>query len=311
MHTNNKSHTPPLASSRAGAFDVREEVTARIVEMLEKGAGEGFSFFAQSAAQGMPINAATGKRYSGVNILLLWVEAQERGFVSNLWMTYKQAQAMGAQVRKGAKAVRIVYADTISKEMENDKGEKELQTFGFLKSYCVFNVAEIDGLPAHLQPQPPKEVEPFELIERAESIFAATGAKLAESSDSVRCFYRISTDTIHMATQDKFTCPEAYHAVKLHELIHWTGPRLERELKNKFGSKDYAFEELVAELGSCFMAAEIGYVHKTLENHASYLESWLDVLKKDKQAIFKAAKLAGAACDYVLAFEEQAYRKAA
>lgn len=182
-----------------------------------------------------------------------------------------------------------------------------------MKAYTVFNVEQIEGLPAQYQPTPAPDVAPLPLIEDAEAFFTGTGAVFRHGGN--QAFYAPAADFIQLPPPEAFRDAESYAATKAHELTHWTGhkDRMAREFGKRFGDKAYAFEELVAELGSAFLCADLGVTPETREDHASYLAHWLDVLKSDKRAIFTAAAHAQRAADYLHslqkldeAFDEQA-----
>ena len=296
-----KSYSKSKAHQQAGGkTDVKQVITDRIVALMERGTEAWQKTWKVAAAAGMPCNASTGAPYRGVNILILWAQCQEAGFRSNRWMTYKQAQAVGAQVRKGEKSVTCVYFEMM-KRKEPQEGEAEF--FPMAKAFNLFNLDQIDNLPEDLKE--PTETDmtppPFSHDELAEQFIEATGARIEHHGN--RAFYRPSTDTIVLPEPEAFIAPANYYATACHELTHWTGhaSRLDRDFSKsrRFGDETYAFEELVAELGSSFLAGHFGFIDATVENHASYLASWIKVLKNDKSAIFTAAKHASAAYEYL------------
>ncbi len=285
-------------------MDIRQTITDKIIAMLEKGGNEARRRWTKAAHNGFPRNGATGKSYQGVNVLILWDEAIERGYASNVWLTYKQAESMGAQVRKGEKAVMCAYFEMVARkggeasQDEGDGGEKP-GFYPMCKPFWLFNVAQIDGLPEALTQTEEKAPE-FNPIEEAEKVLAASGAQINHGYDGA--FYAPSKDQICMPARERFTTPENYYATALHELTHWTGhaSRLNRQFGKRFGDDAYAFEELVAELGAAFVVGHIGFVDATIENHAAYVENWLKVLKNDKTAIFTASKQASMAYEFIL-----------
>lgn len=297
--------TPPEAHLQAGGKgktgkDIKQEITEKIIELMQAGPAAWQKTWSVAASSGMPVNATTGAPYRGVNILLLWVASAEAGYSSNRWMTYKQAQAIGANVRKGEKSVTCVFFDMIKKKGAQDD---EAGFFPMAKAFHLFNLDQIENLPASLQTvEPTNTGNTFTPCEGAEKFLATTGAVIAHRGN--RAFYRPSTDEIYMPPREAFTTPENYYATILHELTHWTGHvnRLDRNFSKttRFGDESYAFEELVAELGAAFLAGHFGFVEATVENHASYMASWIKVLKDDKNAIFTAARHASAAMDYLL-----------
>lgn len=289
------------AHQQAGVkTDVKQLITDRIVALMEQGTEKWQQTWKAAAAHGMPCNASTGAAYRGVNILILWAMRQEAGYISNRWMTYKQAQAVGAQVRKGEKSVTCVYFEMMKRK---DPQPDEAEFFPMAKAFSLFNLDQIDNVPEDMQDYisdltPP----PFTQNEVAEQLLRDSGAKIEHHGN--RAFYRPSTDTIVLPAPEAFITPANYYATACHELTHWTGhsSRLDRDFSKsrRFGDEHYAFEELIAELGSAFLAGHFGFIDATVENHASYLAAWIKVLKNDKSAIFTAAKHASAAYEYVL-----------
>jgi len=242
----------------------------------------------------MPHNPATGRPYSGINIPLLWGAADAKGYSAHEWMSYQQAQTRGATVRKGEKGTHIVFTKQLLKK-END-GEKRSS---MRRTYSVFNVAQIDGLPA---PKEEQELPEPVRHERAEAFIKATEAKFMNGGD--KACYVPSQDFIAIPYQGFFIHQEAFYAVALHELGHWTGakPRLDRDLTGRFGTKAYAAEELVAEMAAAFLCAHLDI--KGELRHASYISSWIELLKEDSRAIFTAASLASKAADFLREFSE-------
>ena len=282
-------------------MDIYEEITNQIIEAMEAGKTEGSQLWEQSTSNRIPANFQTNKFYSGINVLLLWSAAKKANFTTNYWLTYKQAVEIGGQVRKGEKSVKCIYYKTLEKSETNKQtGEIEKTNIPMLKAFSVFNIDQIDGLemPQIMTPNP------FEAIECADRILERSQATIKLGGN--QAFYRRSEDAIYLPLREQFTKPENFYHVALHELTNWTGAvsRLDRTKGQKFGDPDYAFEELVAELGSAFVNAEIGIIGSTLENHANYIDSWLQVLKNDKRAIFKAAALATKAHQYIMALAE-------
>ncbi len=276
-------------------MDVRANVTDTIIRMLEQGVtGEG-SLWDGAGACGLPKNFKTGAAYSGINIPLLWMAARERKLTRNEWLTFNQAKDLGASVRKGAKGVMGVFFSRVQKKGESQDPEQGA-TVPMLKAFWLFNVVDIDGL----ELPPAVERSTFEPMEDAESLLAASGANICWGG--TQAYYIPAIDEIRLPDRERFGRPVNAYAVALHELSHWTGhrSRLNRDFSGRFGSEAYAFEELVAELGSAFLVARLGLVGARMENHASYVQSWLKILKNDKTAIFTASKHAHAAYQHIL-----------
>lgn len=298
---------PP--AERANLYD---EVTNRIVAELEAGRvpwvqpwgrpnGQGFS-----AAPGLPRNALTSRNYSGVNVLILWGAVIECGYPSQSWLTFRQALEAGGNVRKGERGTTVVYADRFTPEAEKERAAREggdPKAVPFLKRFTVFNVAQCEGLRAGLAADPAPLPE-REIVPVAEDVIAASGVDFRIGGD--RAFYVPSEDFVQVPPQPAFFEQINYYRTCLHELTHATGhpARLARDLTNSFGSKDYAREELVAEMGSAFLCAALGIVPTV--RHADYLASWLEVLREDNRAIFRAANAASKAADWLLARHREA-----
>ena len=284
-----------------------QEVTDKIIAELEQGRVPWVQpWGGTKAGLSLPKNAATGRRYSGVNILILWGAVIERAFPSQQWLTFRQALDLGGNVRKGERGTTVCYADRFIPKAESERAAKageEPEAVPFLKRFTVFNVAQCDGLPERLSVRAPVVPE-CDLIPEAELLIAATKADFRIGGE--RAFYVPAADFIQVPPQSAFFAPINYYRTCFHELGHWTGhaARLVRDLSGGFGSKTYACEELVAEMASAFVCAALGIAPTV--RHADYLGSWLDVLREDNRAIFRAASAASKAADFLLAFGPQA-----
>lgn len=242
----------------------------------------------------IPINAATKRHYNGLNILVLWGEREEKGYPTAEWLTYKQCQSIGGQVKGGEKSSHVIYVNRTTVG-EGD----EAKLVPFMRCYSVFNVAQCEGLP-HNEPEP--ELPEHERNEQAERFFAAIGAEVRWGE--AMAAYIPSRDCITMPARGAFTNPENIYATWAHENVHWSGAkhRLNRDLKSRFDQEAYAFEELVAEIGAAMTCATLQVTGEL--RHASYVESWLKVLKGDSRAILTAASLASKATDYLRSFSQ-------
>ena len=246
----------------------------------------------------------SGIAYSGINALMLWAASIEQGFFSPHWMTFKQAKELGAHVRKGEKGNLVVYANTITKTEEQDNGKTEERQIPFMKGYTVFNVEQIQGLPAQFLAKPEPVIDDVQRNAEAEAFFAATGAVIRHGGNSAH--YSGGSDHVQMPVFEAFRSPESYYATPAHELTHWTKhpKRLNRDFgRKKWGDEGYAKEELVAELGATFLCADLGLTPEPAVDHAAYIQSWLKVLMDDKRAIFSAAAQAQRAADFLHAFQ--------
>jgi antirestriction protein ArdC len=216
-------------------------------------------------------------------------------------MTFRQARALGAYVRKGEEGSLVVYADKIVRsETDAKTGEEAERAIPFMKGYTVFNVERIEGLPEHYYMQPTFRPELIERIAHADAFFTATGATIVHCGS--RACYVASTDNIHMPCIDFFRDAESYYATLSHECTHWTRheSRMNRDFgRKRFGDEGYAMEELVAELGAAFLSADLSLTPAVREDHAPYIASWIKVLKNNKRAIFTAASHAQRAADFL------------
>ena len=244
--------------------------------------------------------ATVGRPIVAMNILLLWGEAIAKGYAAPIWMTFKQALELDAHVRKGEHGSLVVYANSITKTETNEKGEDTERQIPFLKGYTVFNVEQIEALPAHYYAKPENPLPLSERIESADRFMTATGATMQHGGN--RAFYAPGRDLVQMPPFEAFRDKESYYATALHELTHWTShkSRLDRSFDAKrFGDHGYAREELVAELGAAFLCADLGITPEIRDDHAAYLAHWLKVLTEDKRAIFSAAAHAQRAADFL------------
>ena len=274
--------------------DVYQKVTDRIVADLERGVRPWLKpWSAGNNGEGRIIRPLRGNGipYQGINVLMLWSEAVEKGYASPIWMTFKQALELKSAVRKGEHGSLVVYADKIIRtETDGETGEEAERAIPFMKGYTVFNVEQIEGLPAHYYARPAPRTPAVPRIERAEEFFRASRANIVHGGS--RACYVPSTDNVHMPCIDFFRDSESYYATLAHEVTHWTRheTRLNRDFgRKRFGDEGYAMEELVAELGSAFFSADLELTPEVREDHAAYVGSWIKVLKNDKRAVFTAA----------------------
>lgn len=283
--------------------DVYQKITDQIVTELEKGVRPWMQPWSVKHTAGRIVRPRrfNGLPYNGINVLMLWSAAMEKGYAAPVWMTFKQALEFDAHVRKGETGSLVVYADKITRtETDEATGEEAERAIPFMKGYTVFNVEQIDGLPEHFYAKPEPKGEPVPRIAQADAFFAATGANLVHGG-SKACYVQ-STDNIHMPCIDCFRDAESYYATLAHEVTHWTKhpSRLDREFgRKRFGDEGYAMEELVAELGSAFLSADLDLTPELRDDHAAYVASWIKVLKGEKRAIFTAASHAQRAVDFL------------
>jgi antirestriction protein ArdC len=276
----------------------RADIYARITDKIVADLGKGVRPWVQPWNAGSLAGEVSrplrhnGEPYSGMNVLLLWSEALARGFQSSTWMTFKQALELGGAVRKGETGSMVVFASRFTKSDVDGSGEESNREIPFLKAYTVFNIAQIEGLPDRYYAAMTPVEERHERIARAEVFFANTRAVIRHGGG--KAFYAPASDHVQMPPFATFRDAASYAAVLSHEVVHWTAApqRLNRDLSRY--SKDRterAREELIAELGSCFLCADLGIAPELepREDHASYIGAWLEVLANEKRAIFQAA----------------------
>jgi antirestriction protein ArdC len=291
-----------MTAETINRIDIYAKVTARIIEDLERGVRPWFKPWSAEHAAGSitrPLRHS-GEPYRGINVLMLWASAELQGFSCPLWITYRQAQELGGHVKKGEKGSPVVYSSSYSKTEADTAGTESEREIRFLKNYTVFNAEQVEGLPERFYAvtQAPKDT--LTRHEQADRFFEGTGADIRGSIN--RAYYSVTEDYIAMPSFDAFRDGESYAASVAHELVHWTRhpKRLDRDLgRKRWGDAGYAMEELVAEIGSAFLCADLSITPEVREDHAAYIASWLEVLKNDKRAVFSAAALAQKAVDYL------------
>lgn len=286
--------------------DIYTRVTDRIISDLERGVRTWLKPWNAGHTAGKitrPLRH-NGIPYQGMNILLLWGETLEKGYSAPIWITFKQAQELGGHVRKGEHGSLVVYANKVTRTETDDKGEEVERQIPFMKGYTVFNVEQIEGLPAHYYGKPENPQPLAERLDHAERFIANTGITIQHGGNSA--YYAPAKDLVQMPPFEAFKDRESYYATILHELIHATShkSRLDRSFNAKrFGDNGYAREELVAELGAAFLSADLGITPEIREDHAAYLAHWLKALKEDSRAIFSAAAHAQRAADFLQALQ--------
>jgi len=275
------------------------EVTAKIVALIESGVTPWACPWDRSGLGAMPLRS-TGQQYQGINTLILWAEAAEKGYAAKHWFTYKQAAELGGQVRAGQKATTVVYYGS-GESKTKTKADGTAERFTFLKAYHVFNADQCDGLPAKFRPDfKPAAPRTWADIADLDAWHAGTGIKT--NHGGARAFYRPSDDSVTMPERERFADVADYYGTLFHEDVHATGAshRVGRpRLTLKFGDMAYAIEELVAELGAAFLSAHFGLASEPRADHAAYLASWLGVLKSDPRALFLAAAEAQKAVNWL------------
>lgn len=294
--------------------DLYTRITTRIVTELEKGVRPWLKPWNAEHAAGRitrPLRH-NGQPYRGINVLMLWGEAMAKGYDCPIWMTYNQASELGAQVRKGEHGSLVVFANRIQRTDTDASGNEFEREIPFLKGYTVFNCEQIDGLPAHYSAPAQAPLDPLQRIAGAEQFFANCRADIRHGGN--KAYYAITPDYVQMPPFESFRNAESYYATLAHEMTHWTRhpSRLDREFgRKRWGDEGYAAEELVAELGSAFLSADLGLTPEPRDDHAAYIGNWLKVLKDDKRAIFTAAAHAERAAAYLHGLQAEAVREEA
>ncbi|MDG4601773.1 MAG: zincin-like metallopeptidase domain-containing protein [Defluviicoccus sp.] len=299
------SRHEPRARSGSNRTSLYDEITGKILAELEAGRLPWVQPWGTAAAKAplaMPKNAATGRGYSGVNVLILWGAVVQHGFPCQSWLTFRQALSLGGHVRRGEHGTTVVYADRFipddEKRRASETGE-DAQPIPFLKRFTVFNASQCEGLPddvAVVAPPP----EPGLIEPKVEALIKASDIDFRIGGD--RAFYVPAHDYVQVPPPQAFFEPINWHRTALHECSHASGAahRLNRDLSGSFGSKKYAFEELVAEISAAFCCAALGIVPTV--RHADYIGSWAEVLREDNRAIVRAASQASKAADWLLGF---------
>ena len=275
-------------------IDIHQTITNQIIEAMEQARGTGRRLW--DSQPSLPLNLTTGKPYQGINTLILWAAGLQHAYTSPYWLTYKQAADKGGQVRKGEHGTLCVfYKPWESTETNRETGETETVKGAVLKSFRVFNLNQIDGIEAPAQ----ESRALFQAIEEAERILQASPAPI--HIGGTRAYYVPSRDVIYLPPREDFVTAEAFYSVALHEMTHSTGhaSRLARDFSGRFGTEAYAFEELIAEMGSAFLNADLGILGSTLQDHADYLAHWVKILREDKKAILTAAAQASKAHAFI------------
>jgi antirestriction protein ArdC len=290
----------PYRKSAPGGLSPAARITQEIIARLEAGTKPWIQPW-----RGVPVSRplrACGIPYRGMNVFWLWMVADMCGYASPYWMTYNQAKGLGAQVRRHEKSTIAIFYKSYTKEVEApDTGEKSDEARRVLKAYPVFNADQVEGLPERYYPAASLElVEPEGREAELDEFFAAIPVSLRHQGSEA--YYEPTPDRVTMPPAQLFSGFDHYYATFAHELSHWTGHanRLGRDLKNRFGTAAYAAEELVAELSSAMLGAELGLPVTHLDSHASYIEHWLKLLRDDDRAILTAAAKAEEASSLLL-----------
>jgi antirestriction protein ArdC len=305
-------HPAPAHKSFADRSSLYQEITDKIIAELEQGRVPWVQPWSSMAAcpaapLGLPKNATTGRAYTGINVLILWMACTERGFSGQNWLTFRQALKIGAHVRKGERGTTVVFADRFVSWRERERAAETGDTpdaIPFLKRFTVFNTDQCEDLPTNVAPPLQSVADHQEcVLPQAEALIRATGADIRIGGP--RAFYVPSADYVQVPPPSAYFEPINWHRTVCHELGHWSGheSRLNRDMTGTFGSPSYGREELVAEMCGAFVCAALSIVPTV--RHADYLGAWLEVLREDNRAIIRAASAASKAADYLLAFRDR------
>lgn len=287
--------------------DLYAEVTRTIIAALEAGTPPWVCPWSAERGSILPTNATTGRPYRGVNVLLLNMRQMAHGYPCNRWLTFHQARSKGARIRKGEQGTQIVFFKLLERDEEraareaaNDEAARKVVPL--LRAFTVFNVSQVDGL-AEFTSDPTHSDLAWDPCEEADRLLSRSGATVRHGGN--QAFYAPSQDLIQMPPRVAFESSERYYNVALHELTHWTGRsnRCNRPLLGRQHIEAYAFEELVAEMGSAFLSSHCGL--PTQLHHASYISAWLQALHNDKRLIFTAASQAQRAADFLTGYQAQ------
>jgi len=287
-------------SAPAQRPDVYQIVTDRIIKLLERGTAPWQLPWTQG---GMPMNLITRRPYRGINVWLLL----SVGYEQNLFLTWEQLKAIGGSVKRGEKGHIVVFYKTIKKEADEDADEQE-QKIPLLRYFKVFSASQCTGIPEHLLPR--TEERHIEPIEACDAIVRGMPNCPRIKHEKQKAFYDVRQDYVNMPKRQSFKSAEAYYSVLFHELTHSTGhqSRLNRKTitqMREFGSEPYSIEELIAEMGTCYLNSHVGILNKQEADSAAYIQGWLKQLKDDKRFVVHAASQAQRAADYILNMQQK------
>lgn len=276
--------------------EIHRIIADQVIKAMETSGTDWVKSWTTPAGQ-LPTSMSTSKQYRGINLLILGMTRAANGYGSHHWATYKQWASMGAQVQKGQKSATIILYKPIKIE---DKATGEDKMIPLLRTFSVFNADQVDGYDA---PAIVDEIDHTKLAQPdtlADQLAARAGCDV-RFSDPDRAFYSPGHDFVNMPRATQFGTVTDYAATLLHELTHWTGhkSRLDRQFALTNGSKDYAKEELVAELGAAMMCGSLGITPAPREDHAKYLAGWMRRLKDEPKVIFSAAAKANQAAEWI------------
>jgi antirestriction protein ArdC len=295
--------TPERLNGRALSSGRRQEIydtlTKTVIDQMEKARATGSKWsFPWHKGRMAPRNSSTSSRYRGINHIMLSIAQEEAGYEKPVWGTFKQWQAMGGNVKKGEKGTPIIFWSRVEYDDKDNPGEKK--TKAILKESYVFNLDQVEGIDRSKFDEPETLSEDLRRTD-IDDIRSALGIDLTHAGD--RAYFSPNDDKIVMPPFGEFKTPEGYYGTLLHEITHWTGhrDRLNRDNMHQYKSEpDYAFEELIAELGTAYLMSMLDVTVEPREDHAQYLAFWIQKLQNDPDALMRAATLAQKAADYII-----------
>ena len=281
--------------------DIYTKITNEIISAIESGATDFEMPWHRQAHAGLPRNPATKNLYRGINALTLWIVRRKLGFASSYWASYLQWKSLGAQVRHGEKGATVIFYKRKEEDENSEEDDTQNQARAVIRYSHVFNGDQVEGWSIDEAACETNHTK----FAKAVCFVNSLGSDIRHGSDTA--YYSPALDCIFMPNQSAFrdkksgSAVEGYYAVLFHEHIHWSGhpSRLKRDLSGRFGSSNYAMEELVAELGASFLCATLGINTYPRSDHAAYIASWIKVLKEHKSAIFVAASAASVASQFL------------
>ncbi|GAA4444210.1 ArdC family protein [Novipirellula rosea] len=290
--------------------DIRHDITNAIIDALQNNPDSLPPWrkpWCDDPNSGLPTSLSTGRRYAGINTLILQCSAMKQGFKSRWWGTFNQIKHAGSCVRKGQKSTKIVLWKPIKRTRVDEHGKDTDDNFMVMREFAVFNCEQTTGLDEFRVGHTKPDNDTAPRYQHADDVIDATGATINYGGN--RAFYSPSDDTISMPFRHQFETPEAFFETCFHELCHFAESRTGFDRTKPENS--YSFGELVAEMGSCFLMGELGLpTTDNLENHAAYLKSWLSAMAEDSKFIFKASAQASKASDFLLSFSRTTEDKA-
>ncbi|MDE2563007.1 MAG: DUF1738 domain-containing protein [Sphingomonadales bacterium] len=281
--------------------DIYAAVTDQLVAAIEAGAGRWRMPWHHNGAPVMRPTSVAGRRYSGINRLVLWATADARGFASGTWATFQQWRASGAQVRKGETGTHVILWKRIERRdaAPGDGGDDaDGRARCFARSFVVFNRDQVDGADV----DGPVEVQPI-TTSIADALAFLEGIGVPVEYGLHDAHYRPDLDKIFMPEREAFDSDLDLVSTLAHEDMHAVGHvrRLARDTLRDY-HKDRSIrarEELVAEIGASYLMADLGLAYTPRPDHAAYLASWLTAIRHDPKAIFTAAAQAQVGADWM------------